>query len=334
MRSRRSHTLTDQHGRTHTYLRLAVTDRCNLRCRYCAPAGLRWRDEADLLADDEVFRAARLFAGLGIRKIRLTGGEPTVRPGIERIVQWLANMPGIETLGMTTNGTRLREMAPSLRKAGLSATGLNVSLDTLRRERFMEIAGRDVRDDVLDGIEAALEAGFAPVKVNVVVMAGVNDDELDDFVALARERPLKVRFIEYMPFRDNGWEGERVIPSRVILEAIARRYPLTRRVSLPVHATTREYVISGFAGTVSFVAAISAGFCQGCNRLRVTADGALKVCLFHPTEVSLRALMRSGASDEELAETIRAALREKPVGHPSAENLGQANHRTMIEIGG
>ena len=281
-----------------------------------------------------MLRAARLFAALGIRKIRLTGGEPTVRPEIERIVYWLANTPGIETVGMTTNGTRLREMAPSLRKAGLSVTGLNVSLDTLRRERFMEIAGRDARDDVLDGIEAALEAGFAPVKVNVVVMAGVNDDELDDFVALARERPLKVRFVEYMPFKDNEWEGARVMPYRAMLETIARRYPLIPRVRPEAHTTAREYVISGFAGTVSFVTALSAGFCHGCNRLRLTADGALKVCLFHPAEVSLRARMRGGASDEELAEAIRAALRQKPAGHPPAENLGQTNHRAMIEIGG
>ncbi len=209
---------------------------------------------------------------------------------------------------MTTNGTRLREKAAALRAAGLTATSLNVSLDTLRPERFGEIAGQDQLPEVMAGIEAALAAGFAPVKVNVVVMAGVNDDELCDFVELARERPVHVRFIEYMPFKDNGWEGAAVMPYRAMLEEIGRHYELMPRVGRGARRVAKEYAIPGFTGTVGFITAISDDFCRDCNRLRLTADGAIKTCLFHASEVSLRDLMRAGAGDETLAEAIRAAL--------------------------
>lgn len=268
-----------------------------------------------------------------MRKLRVTGGEPTVRPGIADLVARLAALPELETLGLTTNGVLLRELAPQLRKAGLSAHGLNVSLDTLRPERFAQLTGQDQLAEVRAGIEAALAAGFAPVKVNVVVMAGVNDDELEAFVELARERPLHIRFIEYMPFKDNGWEGAAALPYRAMLEQIARSYQLIPRLGR-ARQVAKEYAIPGFAGAVGFITALSDDFCRGCNRLRLTADGALKTCLFHPSEVSLRDLMRAGADDATLASAIRAALRNKPSGHPPAEELRTGNDRFMIEIGG
>ena len=295
---------------------------------------MEWRDETALLTDDEVLRAARVFAGLGVRKIRLTGGEPTVRPDIERLVTQLAALPGIETLGMTTNGTLLREKAAALREAGLSVTSLNVSLDTRRPERFAQLAGQDRLAEVMAGLDAALAAGFAPVKVNVVVMAGVNDDELCDFVELARERPLDIRFIEYMPFKDNGWVGVDVMPYRAMLEEIARQYHLRPCVRPGTRRVAKEYAIPEFTGTVGFISALSEDFCRDCNRLRLTADGAMKTCLFHPFEMSLRDLMRAGAEDETLAGAIRATLLGKPACHPPAEELRGANSRAMIEIGG
>jgi len=295
---------------------------------------MEWSDEAALLTDDEVVRAARVFARLGVRKIRLTGGEPTIRPDIERLVARLAALPGIETLGMTTNGTLLREKAAALREAGLSATSLNVSLDTLRPERFAQIAGQDRLAEVMAGLDAALAAGFAPVKMNVVVMAGANDDELCDFVELARARPLHVRFIEYLPFKDNGWEGAAVMPYRAMVETIGRCYDLRPRLQPGTHRVAKEYVISGLAGRIGFISALSEDFCRECNRLRLTADGAMKTCLFHASEVSLRDLMRAGAGDESLAEAIRAVLLDKPACHPPAEELRGRKGRAMIEIGG
>jgi cyclic pyranopterin phosphate synthase len=245
----------------------------------------------------------------------------------------VASLPGVETLGMTTNGILLCEKAAALRAAGLSAGSLNVSLDTRRPERFAQITGEDRLAEVMAGIEASLAAGFAPVKVNVVVMAGANADELCDFVELARERPLHVRFIEYMPFKDNGWEGAAVMPYHAMVEEIRRSYELIPRLGR-ARRVAKEYTIPGFAGAVGFITALSEDFCRECNRVRLTADGAMKTCLFDGPEVSLRDLMRSGADDAALAGAIRGAVFRKPAGHPPAEELRAVNDRAMIEIGG
>jgi cyclic pyranopterin phosphate synthase len=326
--------LTDSFGRRHTYLRVSVTDRCNLHCRYCQPDGFVWKDRAEILSYDEIHRLVRLLAAMGIRKVRLTGGEPTVRREIEHLVALLAGVPGVETLGLTTNGVLLREQAAALRAAGLSANALNVSLDTLRPQRFIEITGEDRLGAVLDGIEAALEAGFSPVKVNVVVMGGVNDDELCEFVALARTRPIHVRFIEHMPFQGNAWHAVGFVPQPAMVREIQRHCPLHPAGDTDPAAAAVEYQSPGLVGRIGFISPISAHFCGRCTRLRLTADGALRSCLFAREETSLRDLLRGGATDEALAQAVRAAVEKKAWCHPPEAELAAAAGRSMIQIGG
>ncbi|GMV37601.1 MAG: cyclic pyranopterin monophosphate synthase [Fimbriimonadales bacterium] len=324
--------LTDRFGRVHSYLRISVTDRCNFRCVYCMPPeGIEWRCREELLTFEEIVRLARVFVRLGVDKVRLTGGEPTVRRGIESLLSALAGLPGLHTLAMTTNGFRLREQARIYREAGL--TNINVSLDSLRRDRFEQITRRDALDDVLAGLDAALSVGFRKVKINTVVMAGVNDDELLDFVDLARDRPLHVRFIEFMPFHNNGWSVGGVFPLARMREVIGGRYSL-EPVRAEPNAVAREWRIPGFEGTIGFIASMTESFCSECNRIRLTADGQIKSCLFSPAESNLRDVLRTGASDDELEARIRTALWLKPKEHPPMEVLAAQENRSMIEIGG
>jgi cyclic pyranopterin phosphate synthase len=324
--------LVDRFQRTHTYLRISITDRCNFRCRYCMPPeGLDWRAKNEILTFEEIERLARLFATTGVNKIRLTGGEPTVRKGLEDLIGRLGTIPGVTSLLMTTNGTTLASKARSYRDAGL--TGLNVSIDSLRRERFAEITLRDELDRVLAGIDSAIEAGYETVKVNVVVMAGVNDDELLDFVEFARTRPVNVRFIEFMPFEGNGWKQISVFPYRKMLSIIGEQYDLLP-LATESSAVGKDFGIPGFAGTIGFVTSMTESFCDGCNRVRLTAEGAFKACLFSGAEVSLRDPMRGGASDEELLAIVRDSLSRKWKGHPPMNVLPQVSNRSMVSIGG
>lgn len=324
--------LVDRFQRKHTYLRISVTDRCNFRCRYCMPPdGLEWRARDEILTFEEIDRLARLFARLGVDKIRLTGGEPTVRKGIDELIAKLSKIPGVDSLLMTTNGTTLAAQAAAYRQAGL--TGLNVSLDSLRRDRFAEITLRDELPRVLSGIDAAIEAGFDSVKVNVVVMAGVNDDELLDFVEFARSRPVNVRFIEFMPFDGNGWKPVSVLPYREMRSQIESKHTL-RPISTAREAVGKDFEIEGFVGTIGFVTSMTESFCDGCNRVRLTAEGAFKPCLFSGSETSLRDPMRAGASDDELEATIRASLAGKWKGHPPMNLLASFPNRSMVAIGG
>ncbi len=325
--------LVDEFGRRHTYLRLAVTEACGLQCFYCRP-----KEEAHLHAPctpmslDEILRLAALFARLGVRKIRLTGGEPLMRDDIEALVAALAALPGLDTLAMTTNGMRLASRAASLKVRGLAR--LNISLDTLREDRFARIAGRPGLSRVLQGIEAALGAGFAPLKINTVLIAGQNDDELLDFVELARALPVEVRFIEYMPFSGNPWEQGGLIPWETMRRTIESRHRLE---PLPRHAaggTAREFRIPGFRGQIGFIAPMTAHFCAQCVRLRLMADGALKTCLFHRPEENLAEMMRAGATDGELETRVRFALNRKPEAHPPMEQLRAMEGRSMLRIGG
>lgn len=325
--------LYDSFGRRHSYLRIAITDRCNLRCVYCMPReGIAWRPREEILTLEEIARTARLFVNLGIHKIRLTGGEPTIRHNLEWLIGELAAIPGLETLGMTTNGALLAEKARAYRELGL--TNVNISLDTLRKERFEQMTLRDKFDDVLQGIDAALKMGFTPLKLNVVVMAGVNDDELLDFIDFAREKPVQVRFIEYMPFLENGWQQAGVVPYERMMEIIGTRHQLLPLVPADASTVAKEYAVPGHQGTISFITPMSADFCQQCNRLRLTADGAVKSCLLHPAEVSLRDALRDGSSDEAIARTIRAAVAGKPSGHAPATELAEQGNRSMVNIGG
>lgn len=324
--------LIDRFGRKHTYLRISVTDRCNLRCQYCMPQeGIEWKTKDEILTFEEIERVARVFVDLGITKIRLTGGEPLVRKNLERLVEALASLSGLETLAMTTNGVLLKDRARALRQAGLTA--LNVSLDSLRRERFEHIAKRDDQVQVMAGIYSALECGFEPLKLNVVVMAGVNDDEILDFVEFVRDKPINVRFIEYMPFKDNQWQVSRVFSYCEMKSAIEGRYRLVP-LATESGAVAKDFSLDGFLGTVSFVTSMTDSFCSTCNRLRLTADGSIKSCLFYPAEISIRDDIRSGISDNALASLIRSAVLLKPPEHPPMEEILASENRAMIEIGG
>ena len=326
--------LTDRFGRVHNYLRISLTERCNLRCRYCMPAAGVPRVARDrLLSFEEIERVVRVMARLGVNKVRLTGGEPTMRRGLPELVERLAHIEGIGSLGITTNGLRLEELAAPLHSAGLRA--LNVSLDSLRAERFEQITRRPGLERVLAGIEVARAVGFERIKINVVVIGGVNDDELEAFARWAAREPLEVRFIEFMPFRGNNWREARVVPWREMLTRLMRCWP----EMAPTHAdgpnaVARTYSAPGFAGSVGFISSMSEHFCAGCNRLRLTAEGSIKSCLFQRAELGLREALRARADDAEIESLIRRALAAKWLEHPPADELLERNGATMTEIGG
>ncbi len=325
--------LVDGFGRVHSYLRIAVTDRCNLRCMYCMPAeGITPMPGGALLTDEEILRITGFLAARGVTRVRLTGGEPLARRGLPALVAGLSAIPGITSLGLTTNGTLLSQHVTALRAAGLDR--INISLDTLREERFARITLRERYAGVRDGIERALAAGFERVKINMVVMKGVNDDELCDFVEFARDRDLTVRFIEYMPFASNGWHSADCMPFADMRARITARYDIAPVANAVPGDVAKEYTVAGMRGRIGFITSMSDHFCGSCNRLRLTADGALKSCLFHPAEGDLRTLLRAGADDATLSARIDAALRQKPWAHAEAEVLTERHDRSMIHIGG
>ncbi|MEZ4318711.1 MAG: GTP 3',8-cyclase MoaA [Myxococcota bacterium] len=304
--------LIDRFGRAHTYLRVSVTDRCNYRCTYCMPAaGLDWLPRADVLSYEEVARLVGVFASMGVKRVRLTGGEPTLRRGIVELVGMIASTPGIVDVSMTTNGHALAKQAGALAKAGL--TRLNVSLDTLDPERFSAITrGGDVRA-VLAGIDAALEAGLAPVKINCVVVQGVNDGDLVALVEHFSARPgTQVRFIEYMPFDGNGGRKQHV-PAAALRAKLAERYTLAPLPPAGGGPSRDVQLDNGMV--VGFISPITEHFCDTCNRLRLQADGSLRTCLSRDRAPSLRDLLRGGASDAELEKAIRTQVFAKVAGH-------------------
>ena len=333
-RERPDEILTDTFGRRHTYLRISLTEKCNLRCLYCMPEeGVDLTAAEHLLTADEVVRIARLFVANGVDKIRLTGGEPTVRPDLEDIVRRVASLPGVRDVAITTNGLVLHRRLDALRAAGL--THVNISLDTLVPAKFELLTRRKGHDRVMKSIDQAAELGYDPVKVNVVLMRGVNDDELLDFVALTETRPINVRFIEYMPFDGNRWETNKVVSYAEALARVEAAYPgKLRRARDPATEVAKNFAIDGHAGSVSFVTSMTHNFCGGCNRLRIMADGNLKVCLFGEAEVSLRDVMRGGASDDELAKVVGRAVKRKAAAHAGMEGLAKMHNRPMIKIGG
>ncbi|MCA9842569.1 MAG: GTP 3',8-cyclase MoaA [Cyanobacteria bacterium HKST-UBA03] len=324
--------LLDQHNRQHNYLRISVTDRCSLRCTYCMPAeGIDWKPRQALLNYEEIIRLAKVFVELGVNKIRLTGGEPSLRHNLHTLIEQLALLPNQTMLAMTTNGLLLPQTAKLFKAHGL--TSLNISLDTLKADRFKAITQFNALGQVLDGIDAAIEAGYWPLKINMVVMAGINEDEIMDFVDFVKDKPLNVRFIEFMPFKNNQWGLERFVPYNAVRQQIETRYAL-QPIRTEPHAVAKDFAIEGHTGTVSFITSMSQSFCSTCNRIRLTADGAIKSCLFDPAEVSLRDAMRCGASDEELKQLIRQTLWNKSEGHAPAEEILAHQNRPMIAIGG
>jgi cyclic pyranopterin phosphate synthase len=285
-----------------------------------------------ILTFEEIERLARLFVANGVDKVRLTGGEPLVRKDIEQLVERVGAIDGLKTLAITTNGILLSRKLPRLHGAGVNL--LNISLDTLDPAKFDEITRRKGIDQVLDAIESALAYGYDPVKVNCVVMRGFNEDELHHFVALTRDRPIEVRFIEYMPFQGNGWSDGKFLSYREMIQRIEGHFPEMERVADGPNDTSKTYRVPGFRGSVGFITSMSDEFCGTCNRLRLTADGALKVCLFGNAEVSLRDLMRSGAGDADLVESIQSAVSRKKAAHAGMHQLVDLENRPMILIGG
>jgi cyclic pyranopterin phosphate synthase len=323
--------LVDGYGRVHTDLRISVTDRCNFRCTYCMPEeGMQWLPKGEVLTFEELERLARLLVEVhGIRSIRLTGGEPTVRAHLPVLVEKLAALR--VDLALTTNGATLRTVAPALAAAGLRR--VNVSLDTLQPQRFGALTRRDQLADVLDGIDAALEAGLAPVKVNAVVVRGVNDDEVVDLARYGRERGVTVRFIEWMPL-DGGdsWTDDQVVSQAEILEQIHSVHPL-EPIDRGSEPAERFRYLDG-RGEVGVIPSVTRPFCEQCDRIRLTADGQLRSCLFSLEDHDLRALLRGGASDEELSDAIEACVGAKWAGHAIGQVQFVKPRRSMSQIGG
>jgi len=324
--------LIDSHGRRINYLRLSVTDRCNLRCTYCMPAeGIPRLQHEDMLSYEELHRVASEAVSLGIEKIRITGGEPLVRKGLIGFIERLAAIPGLKELVLTTNGMLLREMALPLRRAGVQR--LNISLDSLNPTTFASVTRGGDLDKVLDGIAAAEEAGFPPVKINMVVMRGVNDHELLDFAALTLHKPYTVRFIEYMPtLQDAGWNS-RSFEGREILERIGAHYPLLPLVSAKMAGPSRNFKIGGAAGAIGIITPISGHFCESCNRIRVTASGLVKGCLFANETVDLKPHLRN-EENGDVREIMRRIVTEKPGRHHLADQAPGQDRIAMSRIGG
>jgi cyclic pyranopterin phosphate synthase len=306
--------LTDRFSRTIDYMRVSVTDRCNLRCIYCMPPeGFSPMEHRDILRYEEIVRVLRVAAGIGVRKIRITGGEPLVRKNIPYLIQLIRDIDGIKDLSLTTNGTLLEKYAGELAAAGLNR--VNVSLDSLKPDRYREITrGGDI-DAVFKGIEAARKAGLVPVKINMVPIRGLNDDEITDFAGMTLDSPYQVRFIEFMPFGTRGlWKPERFIPAgeiRSVVETAGRLSPVKLRKSGPA----RYFKFDSAAGVIGFISPLSNHFCGECNRLRLTADGKLRPCLFSETEIDLKPALRSDGPDKEIERLIRLSIEVKPEGH-------------------
>ncbi|MGQ9463243.1 MAG: GTP 3',8-cyclase MoaA [Candidatus Fervidibacter sp.] len=328
--------LKDRFGRVALKLRISVTDRCNFRCHFCMPLNPVWLPKPEILTYEEIARVARILAQMGVTKIRLSGGEPLMRRDLDKLVTMLRQIPEIKTVTVTTNGFYLPEMAERLKRAGLDS--VTVSLHSLKPERYEEITGRkEVFERVVDGLKTAQEVGLNPVKVNVVIVRGCNDDEILDFAKLARETGLIVRFIEYMPFDGRKlWNPELLVPGDEILRTIETLYAL---VPLPRKhgSTAQEYCFAdGIGGEIGVITSMTSPFCSDCDRIRLTSDGKIIPCMFSKDEYDVKSLLRSGASDGEIASFIRQAFWKKFAGVESLLE-GQkiiVHVRPMYEFGG
>jgi len=323
--------LLDAHGRTINYLRLSVTDRCNLRCSYCMPeTGISKIAHGDILSYEELYRIARVAVTIGIDKIRITGGEPLVRKGIVRFLHQLSEIPGLEQLVLTTNGILLEEMAADLFAAGVQR--LNISLDSLNPDTFRQISRCGELNRVLAGIEAAKECGF-PIKLNMVVMRGVNDHEIPDFVTLATTSGITVRFIEYMPaIRERNWQ-QLVVPGTEILERLALNHTLSPLEHADMAGPSRNFRILGAPGTLGVITPVSHHFCSECNRIRVTASGMTKGCLFAESQLDLKPALRN-SSNLPLAQALSTVIGTKPARHQMSPEECHHQAFSMASIGG
>jgi cyclic pyranopterin phosphate synthase len=325
--------LTDTFGRVADDLRISVTDRCNFRCTYCMPAeGLTWLPKSEILSFEELTRVLALFVRLGVRSLKVTGGEPTVRADLPNLIRMFREVGPDLDISITTNGLLLDRLAAPLADAGVDRA--TVSCDSLLRHRFAEMTRRDALERVLAGLRAAQTAGLTPIKINTVVIAGTNDDEVVDFAGWSRATGYEVRFIEYMPLdADHAWERAKVVPAARILDAIDTVYPLEASSHGVEPATTYRFA-DGAPGAVGVIASVTEPFCDTCNRLRLTAEGAFRTCLFAMDETDLRGPIRSGANDDELETMIRRAVWSKWSGHRINHPDFVQPARSMSMIGG
>jgi molybdenum cofactor biosynthesis protein A len=331
--------LTDNHNRAHNYLRISLTDKCNLNCTYCNPNGIGSGgiQNSAMLSNEELLRLIKLFVvDFEFTKIRLTGGEPLARKNSLELFNSIRELKSEHPfdLGITTNGTFLFDKLEDLKEYGLNK--LNISLDTLDKLKFKSITGADKLNEVLDSIDKAIALKFSPIKINTVVMKGVNDDEIIDMVDFAVKKDLNIRFIEFMPFSSNGWNDDNYISYDEIKKIVEQKHTLIAISSNPSEVA-KSFTIKGNKGTVSFISSISNHFCGDCNRLRITADGKLKLCLFSSkdNEISLKSLLRSSNySDVQIAKVISDSLQNKKLKHPEMEDLLKMESNNMLQIGG
>jgi cyclic pyranopterin phosphate synthase len=325
--------LIDSYGRVHNNLRISVTDRCNLRCTYCMPEEVAFLDKGELLSFEEITRFVRVAAPLGIDKIRLTGGEPLMRRDLPRLVQMICAVPGIKDVGLTTNGLLLAAQAADLYNSGLRR--INVSLDTLDPGRFRAITRRDGMEKVVEGIMAAKRAGFNPIKINAVSIRGFTEREVVPLAQFAREHALEMRFIEYMPIGADHWERDKVYFAHEILDQLEEHVsPLVPAEDYDPRAPAMEFRYLDSKGSVGIIASVSRPFCLSCNRVRLTAEGKLRNCLFALDEVDLKPLLRGGASDAQIAALVRSNVAAKWEGHEINTARFIKPLRTMHSIGG
>lgn len=327
--------LVDRFGRVHTSLRVSVTDRCNIRCSYCMPLQVRFRPRDEILRFEEIERFVQIAASLGVNHVRITGGEPLVRKDVPLLVRKLSSVPGIVDLALTTNGILLTQQAAALQEAGLHR--LNISLDAISEENFRRIARRDGVRRVLDGILAARRAGFQRIRLNAVAMRGITEPEIVPLAHFAREHAIELRFIEFMPLDGDGhWNDRRVLSGDEILEALSAEFgPLTPAARPDPSQPAVDFDFADGLGRVGLIRSVTAPFCGDCDRLRLTAEGKVRNCLFATGDFDARSLLRSGAGDGEIAELIRNCILAKKAGHgaDSPEFLERPD-RSMYEIGG
>ncbi|MBI4231835.1 GTP 3',8-cyclase MoaA [Candidatus Peregrinibacteria bacterium] len=326
--------LKDTYGRTITNLRISVTDRCNFRCVYCMPKEPQWLPHKEILSFEEIARLVNIFVKLGINKIRLTGGEPTARHDIIKLVEMVSSIDGVADFSMTTNGAMLKKLARPLWDAGLRR--INVSLDTLDSEKFIHITRRDGLKDVIEGLEAAEQVGFSPIKINVVAIRGENDGEIESFAKLARTKPYQIRFIEFMPLEgDDFWSMDKVVPAEEIIEKISSVCPVVSAGNSPAEPA-KLYKFTDGIGDIGVIASVTEPFCEFCNRIRLTAEGKLRTCLFSlkENETDLKYLLRNGTDDKMIADTITKAVWHKEEGHLINTPYFKKPERAMYSIGG
>lgn len=349
--------LSDSHGRIMRDLRVSLTDRCNFRCLYClpeteeaadfyrtkfdpvrnpTPGKLRvpsWKPRSEILTFEEIERLVRISVALGIEKIRLTGGEPLLRQGVELLVSKVSGIPGITDLAMTTNGFLFAKKAAALKAAGLRR--ISFSLDSLDRENFKKITGRDGLHEVLNGIALAKQVGLTPVKVNAVIIRGINDHEIDRLAEFAREQDLSFRFIEFMPLDSSrAWLQEMVVPGRQMLDRLQARFALAPIQSANVSETARRWAFADGRGELGIIAPVTEPFCGHCNRLRLTADGKIRTCLFSVGEHDLKTMLRKGGSDDEISKALQGIVWQKEAGHRIGKPDFVQPARSMSCIGG